>query len=156
MALDDTDLTPSEALRELLDTLVEAFDLDAQVAIEEADGVLLGTIDGAGAEALVGDRGSVLDAIQHLAQRFALRGGEGLRVRVDIAGFRGKREAELRDQADRAAERAIAEGRPVALTPMLAADRRVVHEHLRDRDDVETHSEGNEPERYLVITPLTD
>jgi spoIIIJ-associated protein len=155
MVPDDTDLTPGEALRELLETLVEAFDLDAQVSIEETDGVLLGTIDGAGAEALVGDRGSVLDAIQHLAQRFALSGGEGLRVRVDIAGFRHKREAELRDQADRAAERALAEGRPVALAAMLAADRRVVHEHLRDRGDVPTHSEGEEPQRRLIVAPAS-
>jgi spoIIIJ-associated protein len=153
MAADDTELTPGEALRELLDTLVEAFELEAEVSIEESDGLLLGTIDGDGADALVGDRGSVLDAIQHLAQRFALRGGEGLRVRVDIAGFRGKRESELRAEADRAAELAIAEGRPVALAPMLAADRRVVHEHLRDRGDVATHSEGEEPQRRLIVAP---
>ncbi len=153
MDADDTELTPSEALRDLLETLVEAFELDAEVAIEEADGVLLGTIEGTGAEGLVGDRGSVLDAIQHLAQRVALRGGEGLRVRVDIAGYRGKREAELREEADRAAARALAEGKPVALSPMLAADRRVVHEHLRDREDVRTHSEGDEPQRRLIVAP---
>jgi len=153
MALDDTDLTPSEALRELLDTLVEAFELDAEVSIEEADGVLLGKIDGPDAEELVGDRGSILDAIQHLAQRFALRGGEGLRVRVDVAGFRDRREDELREQADRAAERALADGRPTALPAMSAADRRVVHEHLRDRGDVETHSEGEEPQRRLIVAP---
>jgi spoIIIJ-associated protein len=153
METDDTELTPSEALRDLLETLVEAFEIDAEVAIEEGGGVLLGTIEGGGAEGLVGDRGSVLDAIQHLAQRVALRGGEGLRVRVDIAGYRGKREAELRAEADRAAARALAEGKPVALSPMLAADRRVVHEHLRDREDIRTHSEGDEPQRRLIVAP---
>ncbi len=153
METEDNELTPNEALRDLLETLVEAFELDAAVGIEETDGVLLGTIEGPGAEGLVGDRGSVLDAIQHLAQRVALRGGEGLRVRVDIAGYRGKREAELRAEADRAAARALAEGKAVALAPMLAADRRVVHEHLRDREDVHTHSEGDEPQRRLIVAP---
>jgi spoIIIJ-associated protein len=150
---DDNDPTPSEALRELLDTLVEAFELEAEVTVEEIDGVLLGSVAGPDVEVLVGDRGSVLDAVQHLAQRFALRGGEGLRVRVDIGGYRARRETELRADADRAAERAIAEGRPIALAPMLAVDRRVIHEHLRDRGDVATHSEGEEPQRRLIIAP---
>jgi spoIIIJ-associated protein len=147
------DLAPRDALRELLETLVEAFELDAAVTIEESDGVVLGRVDGADVGVLVGERGNMLDAIQHLAQRFVLRGGEGLRVRVDIDGYRERREAELRDEADRAAERALAEGRPIALAPMLAADRRVVHERLRDRTDVETHSEGEEPQRRLVVAP---
>jgi spoIIIJ-associated protein len=149
---DDNDLTPSDALRELLETLLEAFELEGEVAVAESDGVILGTIEGPDVEILVGDHGSVLDAIQHLAQRVALR-GDGLRVRVDIGGYRGRREAELRAEADRAAERALAEGRAVALTPMLAVDRRVVHEHLRDREDIQTHSEGEEPQRRLIIEP---
>jgi len=153
MEADDHDLVPRDALRELLETLVEAFELDATVTIEEGDGVVLGRVDGPDVGVLVGDHGSMLDAIQHLAQRFVLRGGEGLRVRVDIDGYRARREVELRAEADEAAERALAEGRPVALAPMLAADRRVVHEHLRDRTDIETHSEGEEPQRRLVVAP---
>jgi spoIIIJ-associated protein len=96
----------------------------------------------------------VLNAIQHLAQRIVLHGGEGLRVQVDAGGYRERREAELRVEADSAANEALAEGREVALSPMPATERRFVHEHLRDRGDVGTHSEGDEPHRRLIVAPL--
>jgi spoIIIJ-associated protein len=151
---DDAELSPQEALRDVLETLVTAFGLDADVVVEEGDGTLRGSITGADVEALVGERGSVVDAIQHLAQRIVLRGGEGLRVTVDAGGYRERREVELRKEADRAADAAVAEGREVALAPMPAPERRFVHEHLRDRGDVATHSEGDEPRRHLIVTPL--
>jgi spoIIIJ-associated protein len=154
MAIDHDELTPSDALGELLETLVEAFALDARVVIEEESGVLRGSIEGGDVEALVGEQGSVIDAVQHLAQRIVLHGGEELRVVVDAGGYRARRETELREQADRAADTAIAERREVALSPMPAAERRFVHEHLRDRGDVGTHSEGDEPRRRLIIAPL--
>jgi spoIIIJ-associated protein len=155
MTLDDqAELSPAETLRELLEVLVEAFGLDANVRVEETDGVLRGTIDGANVDAIVGERGSVIDAVQHLAQRIVLRGGEGVRVSVDAGGYRDRRETELRSEADRAADTAVAEGREVELAPMPAAERRFVHEHLRERGDVGTHSEGDEPRRRLVVEPL--
>ena len=89
----DEDAEPSapEVLRELLERLVVAFALDAEIVINEGDGVLRGTIEGKDVEPLVGVGGSVLDAIQHLAQRIVLRGGEGLRVLVDAGGYRERR-----------------------------------------------------------------
>ena len=60
----------------------------------------------------------------------------------------------LHRQADQAAERAARSGRPVALDAMSATERKVVHEYLKDRDDVETYSEGTEPDRHLVVAPL--
>jgi spoIIIJ-associated protein len=152
----DEDAEPSapEVLRELLERLVVAFALDAEIVINEGDGVLRGTIEGKDVEALVGVGGSVLDAIQHLAQRIVLRGGEGLRVLVDAGGYRERREAELRAEADRAADEAVAKRGEVALAPMPATERRYVHEHLRERGDVATHSEGDEPRRHLIVAPL--
>ena len=73
---------------------------------------------------------------------------------VDAAGYRERREAALARQADEAAEDAVRSGRPVALDAMSATERKVVHEHLKDREDVETYSEGNEPDRHLVVAPL--
>jgi spoIIIJ-associated protein len=154
MADDDAEPTPSEALRELLEALVDAFGIDADVAVEEQDGVLRGAVSGDQTSPLIGDGGSVIDAVQHLAQRVVLRGGEGLRVVVDVGGYRERREAELRVQADRAADAAVAEGKDVPLSPMPAAERRFVHEHLRERGDVGTHSEGDEPQRRLIVGPL--
>ena len=73
---------------------------------------------------------------------------------VDAAGYRERREQALHRQADEAAEDAVRNGRPVALDAMSATERKVVHEHLKDREDVETYSEGNEPDRHLVVAPL--
>jgi spoIIIJ-associated protein len=150
----DDELTPEERLRELLEVLVEAFDVDAEVDTSMNDDELRGTVEGAGAEALVGPDGVVIEAVQHIAQRIVLRGTGSVRVIVDAAGYRGRREAQLRDEADRAAERVLKEGEEVALRPMPAAERRFVHEYLRERGDVATHSEGDEPRRRLVIAPL--
>jgi spoIIIJ-associated protein len=151
---DETDeLTPEEELRELLETLVEAFGADAEVVLTELDGVLRGTVEGPGAEALVGPDGSIIEAVQHLAQRIVLRGASGPRVVVDAAGYRGRREDALRVEADRVAALVLSEGREIALRPMPAAERRFLHEYLRERGEVATHSEGDEPRRRLVVSP---
>jgi spoIIIJ-associated protein len=151
---DETDeLTPEEELRELLETLVEAFGADAEVVLTELDGVLRGTVEGPGAEALVGPDGSIIEAVQHLAQRIVLRGASGPRVVVDAAGYRGRREDALRIEADRVAALVLSEGREIALRPMPAAERRFLHEYLRERGEVATHSEGDEPRRRLVVSP---
>ncbi len=75
---------------------------------------------------------------------------------VDAAGYRERRAVALRAAADQAAEAAIRDGRPVALEAMSALERKVVHEHLKARHDVETYSEGQEPDRRLVVAPLVD
>ena len=72
---------------------------------------------------------------------------------LDAAGYRERRRQILERQADEAAARAEETGRPVALDAMSATERKVVHEHLKDRDDVETYSEGTEPDRHLVVAP---
>ena len=147
------ELTPEEELRELLETLVEAFGADAEVVLTELDGVLRGTVEGPGAAALVGPDGSIIEAVQHLAQRIVLRGASGPRVVVDAAGYRGRREDALRVEADRVAALVLSEGREIALRPMPAAERRFLHEYLRERGEVATHSEGDEPRRRLVVSP---
>jgi spoIIIJ-associated protein len=75
-------------------------------------------------------------------------------VVIDAAGYRARRAEVLERQADRAVDEAVRYGRPVALDAMVASERRVVHEYLRDRRDVETYSEGEEPDRHLVVSPL--
>ena len=149
----DDELAPDEELQDLLETLVEAFDADCTVVVEEHDGVLRGSVEGPGAEALVGPDGTVLEAVQHLAQRIVLRGSSEPRVVVDAAGYRERREEALRAEADRVAELVLGEGREIALRPMPAAERRFLHEYLRERGDVATHSEGDEPRRRLVVSP---
>jgi spoIIIJ-associated protein len=115
---------------------------------------LRGSVEGEDVGLLIGRRGQTIDAVQHLAQRIVFPGGQSTaRVVVDADGYRERRASALRDDANAAAEEALCSGEPVELDPMPASERRVVHEHLRDRGDVETHSEGEEPERYLVVSP---
>jgi spoIIIJ-associated protein len=145
---------PAELLQELLEEIADAMDLDVEVVVEEADGMLMGRVEGDEVGPFIGRRGHTIDAIQHLAQRIALQGeGSRMRIVVDADGYRERRAEALREDADDAAEEALRSGHAVELEPMPASERRVVHEHLRDRDDVRTHSEGEEPDRYLVITP---
>jgi spoIIIJ-associated protein len=151
--LDPSD--PFELLGELLEEIVDALGLDVDVEVEEADGVLTGSIAGEDVGLFIGRRGQTIDAVQHLAQRIVFRGGPvKARVVIDADGYRERRAKQLRDDADDAADEALRLGSPVELDPMPASERRVVHEHLRERGDVQTHSEGEEPERYLVVSPL--
>jgi spoIIIJ-associated protein len=104
----------------------------------------------------IGRHGQTIDAVQHLAFKVANRDGGrgGVRVVVDAAGYRARREQALHRQAEQAAADAVSGGRPVALDAMSATERKVVHEYLKDRENVETYSEGTEPDRHLVVAPL--
>jgi spoIIIJ-associated protein len=145
----------AELLAELLGEVVDGLGLDCEVSVEERDGELRGCVEGADVGLLIGRRGQTIDAVQHLAQRILFHGGRSkVRVVVDADGYRERRAQTLQQDADDAAEGALRMGEPVELSPMPASERRVVHEHLRERGDVSTHSEGEEPERYLVVSPL--
>jgi spoIIIJ-associated protein len=148
---------PAERLRDLLEEVIEALDLDAEVEVTVEDDTLRGTIEGDDLGILIGRHGQTIDALEHLASRIALRGVDGeerLRVSVDAAGYRARRAEALERQAEKAASEAVRFGRPVALDAMVASERRLVHEYLRDRHDVETYSEGEEPDRHLVVAPV--
>jgi spoIIIJ-associated protein len=144
-------------VNELMERIAEEAGVEASVRVaEDAEG-LSGEFVGDDLGLLIGHHGQTIDAIQHLAYRIAFRGEtERKRVVVDAAGYRERRAAVLRATADQAAEAAIADSRPVALEPMTALERKVVHEHLKSRRDVETYSEGQEPSRRLVVAPLVD
>jgi spoIIIJ-associated protein len=145
----------SECVREVLEQIAAGIGVEAAVRLtEEQDGVTAEFV-GEDLGLLIGHHGQTIDAIQHLAYRIAFRRrGEPLRVVVDAAGYRERRAVALRAAADQAAEAAIHDRRPVALEAMSAQERKVVHEHLKTRHDVETYSEGQEPERRLVVAPL--
>ncbi len=152
--LRDEEGEPAELLEELLEEIVERLQLDVDIEVDEQDGVLNGRVEGEDVGLFIGRHGQTIDAVQHLAQRIVFPDGpSSIRVVIDANGYRERREQALRAEADDAAEQALRSGRPVELDPLPPFERRVVHEYLRDRGDVETHSEGNEPERYLVVSP---
>jgi spoIIIJ-associated protein len=146
----------ADRVEQLLDKVIEALGLDAGVVIEEDDEGIRATLEGDDLGLFIGRHGATIDAVQHLAFKIANREAgrnDAVRVTVDAAGYRERREEMLHRQADQAASRAARSGRPVALDAMSATERKVVHEHLKDRDDVETYSEGTEPHRHLVVAP---
>jgi spoIIIJ-associated protein len=143
------------AVRELLELLVERLDLDAEVDVRHADDTITGALVGDDLGLFIGRHGQTIEAVQHLAQRIAFRGQPSdVRVVIDAAGYRDRRASALRREADEAADSAVRGGRPVALDAMTASERKLVHEYLRERGDVETYSEGDEPDRHLVVAPL--
>jgi spoIIIJ-associated protein len=147
----------SDRVRELLERVSTALGLGATVHIEEDGREIRGTLEGDDLGLFIGRHGQTIDAVQHLAFKAATRDrppSSGVRVVVDAAGYRERREQVLQRQAEEAAEDAVRSGRPVALDAMSAVERKVVHEHLKDRDDVETYSEGTEPDRHLVVAPV--
>jgi spoIIIJ-associated protein len=140
-------------LTHLLQEIVERLALDATVDVSVQDGVLLGAVEGSDLGLLIGRHGQMIDAVQYIAQRIVFRAPSEIRIVVDVDGYRGRRELVLRKEADAAADRALRERRPISLEPMSSAERRSIHEYLRERGDVGTHSEGDEPERRLVVSP---
>jgi spoIIIJ-associated protein len=93
--------------------------------------------------------------VQFLCYQAAFRGmRERKRVIVDAAGYRERRRETLERRADRAAEEAIRTGRPAELEEMTSQERRVVHDYLKERAEIETYSEGEEPHRFVVVAPL--
>ena len=148
---------PADRLRELLERLASEIGVDATVEVDEDPDGLTGRFVGDDLGLVIGHHGQTIDAIQHLAYRIAFKGESSRsRVVVDAGGYRENRATALRASADQAAEAAVRDRRAVALEAMSALERKVVHEHLKSRYDVETYSEGQEPARHLVVAPLVD
>lgn len=102
---------------------------------------------------LIGRRGETLDALQYLTSLNVNRGQENYtRVTLDTENYRAKREEALMRLANRMANRAVKTGRKVVMEPMNPYERRILHSALQQNENVTTHSEGEEPNRHVVIT----
>jgi len=139
----------------VLAQVVEALDLEAEVSVEETDEEIRARVDGEDMGVLIGRRGQTIDAVQLVCYRIAFRGrGDRKRVSVDASGYRERRRETLERQADRAAERALESGKEIEIEPMSSSERKVIHDRLKDRPGIETFSEGEEPERCVIVAPL--
>jgi spoIIIJ-associated protein len=146
---------PAERVRAILEQVVGALGLDATVEVTEDDGEIAGRVEGEEVGLLIGRRGQTIDAVQLLCYRAAFRGRpDRKRVAVDAAGYRARRRETVERQADRAADRALESGKEIELEAMSPTERKIVHDHLADRSGVETFSEGEEPERCVIVAPL--
>jgi spoIIIJ-associated protein len=146
---------PAERVRAILTRLLAHLGIRGSVDVTEGDEEIDAEISGPELGLLIGKHGATLDAIQFVCTQAAFRGAaDRKRVVVDAAGYRERRELALGRQADRGVADALRYGRPVELDSMSSQERRVVHNYLKDRPEVDTHSEGEEPFRRIVITPL--
>lgn len=151
------DDAPADAVEELLEHVVQGLGLEATIEVVDDGEVVTGTVHGDELGLFIGRRGQTIDAVQHLAQRAAgARAGEGRRIAIDAEGYRDRRAATLERQAEAACEDVLESGRAVTLAAMTASERRLVHEYLRDSAEVQTYSEGDEPDRRLVVAPLPE
>jgi spoIIIJ-associated protein len=142
------------AVRDLLERVVSGLGLEGPVEVRIEDDTMYGVVHGEDLGLFIGRHGATIDAVQHLAHRLVLRNETELRVIVDAEGYRDRRRLVLEQQADRAAEEALQFKRPVALDAMTATERKLVHEYLREVAGIETYSEGQEPDRHLVVAPI--
>ena len=142
-------------LREVVERIAHEIGVQCTVEIEEGDEQIRVVCEGSDLGMLIGRHGQTIDAIQYLANAIVFRGryDERKPVIVDAAGYRERRQVTLDALALRMAEQASATGLRVELEPMTAVERKIVHEKLKDDPEVETTSEGTEPNRFVVIVP---
>jgi spoIIIJ-associated protein len=143
------------AARDVVERIAGAIGASVRTAVVEEDGVVTVTCSGPDLGLLIGRHGQTIDAIQYLANAINRAEGRESSVVVDASGYRARRASSLRATARNSAKRALATGRPVELEPMTAVERRIVHESLKDDPEVETSSEGSEPNRYVVVSPAS-
>jgi spoIIIJ-associated protein len=150
--LDESDAAAK--LREVLEHVTFALGVRCRIEIAERDGGLEATCFGDDLGLLIGRHGQTIDAVQVLASAIVGGSGEARRdVVVDAAGYRDRRRRTLESLALRCAEEAVRTGARVELEAMSAAERKIVHTALQDRGDVTTESEGDEPNRRVVVEP---
>jgi spoIIIJ-associated protein len=145
-----------ESAREFIEGLIDELGLEATVSLREVDSETVEVVvDGQELGILVGRGGATLSALQELARTVvqSRTAGPTERILVDVAGYRAKRAEALQRFTRQVAEEVIASGREQAMEPMLAPDRKVVHDTVGDIEGVGTRSEGEEPRRYVVISP---
>ncbi len=137
---------------EFLEGLVESFGLEGQVDVQVQEDVIVAVVSGEQTEALVGTRGSVMEAIHEITKTVLHRqAGDTARVRLDVAGYAERRRQALSIYAAQLIEQVVSEGGEIMLEPMSAADRKVIHDVVAAHDGVRSYSEGEAPRRYVVL-----
>lgn len=146
--------TASALAEEFVNGVLAAMSLKAEAKAEERDGEIVVEIDGADSGAAIGYRGEVLDAIQFLTRTYVGQEKNGsAKIVVDCENYRAKRRETLVALAGRLAEKAYRTRRKVVLEPMNPFERRIIHGALADSEIAETHSEGDDADRHVVIVP---
>jgi len=143
-----------EVAADYLEALLDILDMDGDLDLDiEGDRASVAIV-GDGLEALVGQRGQTLEALQELTRLAVLQDtGERSRLMLDIGGYRVRRRAELERLAREAGTRVAGNGQDERLAPMTPFERKVVHDTIAGIDGVMSESEGEEPQRRVVVKP---
>jgi spoIIIJ-associated protein len=144
-------------VEQFLRGLIDSFGLEGSVKVEIDDDVIIATVEGEQTEALVGVRGSVMDAVHEITKTTLHRQfKDTARVRLDIAGYAERRRQALSIYAGQLIDQVKSEGGEIMLEPMSAADRKVIHDSVAAVEGVRSYSEGEPPRRYVVISQVED
>jgi len=150
----DSDLLVREGdiAADYLERLLDIIDYDGDIDLDVENSRAVVAIVGSDLQPLVGRNGETLDALQELT-RLAVQQqtGERSRLMLDVSGYRAARRAELSQLAERTARQVLDSGEPVKLSPMNPFERKVVHDTVAAIDGVRSESEGEEPERRVVV-----
>lgn len=153
-----SELDDEAALTQLalyLTNITKELNAPALVKMERQENLIVFQLDTQKQGVLIGKHGKMLNALQYLAQVFIHRVAKNkLSVVVNVGDYRQKRQAILERLAQRTAEKVKRTGQPVFLEPMPAFERKQIHSALSKDDAIRTHSEGDEPYRYLVVEPV--
>lgn len=144
-----------ERAREFVRGVLQRMDIQAEVGVNENEDKIVLVIDCDNIERVIGRRGQVIDALQHLVGKAVTRDRpvKGKPIVVDAGDYRAKQIERLEQLATKMGEKAVQTGTPVRLSPMSAHDRRIIHMKLATVDGVSTHSEGEGEDRHVVVVP---
>lgn len=148
--------SPIEVAKAYLTNIAEGMGIeDLKIQAETQGKNILFKLESEKAAMLIGKRGATLNALQQLTQLVINKSAKTfMLVKLDVENYRERREIALEQLAERLADKAVRTGKKVSLEPMPSYERKVIHHTLANRIDIETYSEGTEPNRHLVIEPI--
>ncbi len=141
-----------EAVARYLEDVIKAFGAEAKVSVEASSREVHFNIETDKSGLIIGKHGKIIDALQSLAQVMVHRGHHRrVAVLLNVGDYRDRRAGILESIADRTARQVLKTKQAVILDPLPAFERKQIHSHLSQIEHVKTHSEGVEPNRYLVV-----
>ena len=154
----DSSFDKSEIIANAKDFLTKVFaemQVEAEISVEETGSIVVLDLAGKNLGILIGKHGQTLDALQYLTNLAANKNDATERVHfiLDVENYRARREETLQKLAKSVADKAVRMRQEVRLEPMNRHERRIIHTALQNNDRIETRSAGEEPYRYIIITP---
>lgn len=149
----EVQIDPVGEARRFLEEVLLSMGLNVEIVINKTKDYVYFDVIGENLGIIIGRRGQTLDSLQFLVNTVGNRYSDSyLRIIIDAENYRQKRRQTLEELASRLAKKAIKSGQPIKLEPMPSHERKVIHSSLQNRKDVVTYSEGNDPQRYIVIS----